>query len=217
VVTLFGAMLGAKNDTVRLIDELVVRAGADPIAASLEQLPSAAAKRYLTAHAPGVVEQPAAAPVDGAAQPALVFNKSEFFQTTLPADAIEALINLFSSHTMPGQARELDFTPWGGAYNRVQPQATAFVHRSENFILKHAVSLDANLSRRECDAGRDWLARSWALAHPYGSGGLFPNFADPEVDDWSTAYHGGNRDRLLRIKAKYDPDNIFDSDRIATG
>ena len=33
-----------------------------------------------------------------------------------------------------GQARELDFTPWGGAYARLDPEATAFPHRRERFL-----------------------------------------------------------------------------------
>jgi FAD/FMN-containing dehydrogenase len=32
---------------------------------------------------------------------------------------------------------------------------------------------------------------------------------DVGLPDWETAYWGSNVDRLRRIKAKYDPDNIF--------
>ena len=32
-----------------------------------------------------------------------------------------------------GESRELDFMPWGGAYNRRRPEETAFVHRDERF------------------------------------------------------------------------------------
>jgi len=59
------------------------------------------------------------------------------------------------------------------------------------------------------EAARRWLERSWALAHPWGSGGVYPNFPDPDLTDWERAYHGSNYDRLVRVKAGYDPDDVF--------
>jgi hypothetical protein len=35
------------------------------------------------------------------------------------------------------------------------------------------------------------------------------NFADPDVENRADAYHDTNRDRLVRIKACYDPANVF--------
>jgi FAD/FMN-containing dehydrogenase len=207
-VTLFGSMLGTKNETAALVDELAGRAGTDPASVLLAELPHAAAKRYLIEHAPGVEHRQGEAD-DEAPQPALVFNKSEFFRKPLQPDTIAALVDHFTADGGRGGARELDFTPWGGAYNHVSPDATAFAHRRERFLLKHAAILDASASRRDREAERAWLARSWELVHRYGSGGVFPNFADPDLDAWSTAYHRSNRDRLLRIKASYDPENVF--------
>ena len=45
--------------------------------------------------------------------------------------------------------------------------------------------------------------------HPWGTGGVYPNFPDPGLDDWPHAYHGSNLERLRRIQAKYDPGNFF--------
>jgi hypothetical protein len=56
---------------------------------------------------------------------------------------------------------------------------------------------------------REWLARSWALAHPSGTGGAYANFPDAGLGAWDPVYHGANLDRLLRVKARYDPDDIF--------
>ena len=53
------------------------------------------------------------------------------------------------------------------------------------------------------------MARSWALAHPWSSGRVYPNFPDPDLDDWPAAYHATNLDRLVRVKAAYDPDDVF--------
>jgi FAD/FMN-containing dehydrogenase len=55
----------------------------------------------------------------------------------------------------------------------------------------------------------DWLAQSWELVHPWGSGGVYPNFPDPDLDDWAEAYYGKNYERLVRIKARYDPSNFL--------
>jgi FAD/FMN-containing dehydrogenase len=215
-VTLFGANLGTKSETADLLGELAARAGTDPVSSSLDQLPYVAARRYLAEQAPGL-ELPGTPSHDEPLQPDVVFNKSEFFRDLFPGDAIKALVGHLAADRVRGQARELDFTPWGGAYNTVQPHATAFVHRKERFLLKHAAILDAAASSSARDDARTWLTRSWAIAHRYGSGGVFPNFADPDLDAWATAYHRGNRDRLLQVKAKYDPENVFRSGGPDTG
>jgi FAD/FMN-containing dehydrogenase len=117
--------------------------------------------------------------------------KSEFFRRPLPAEAIEALID----HLEPGG--ELDFSPWGGAYNRVPADATAFPHRQERFLLKHAVNLEPDAP---VEPARRWLQRSWELVHPYGSGGSYVNFPDPGLEDELRAYWGSNHDRLVAFK-----------------
>ena len=42
-----------------------------------------------------------------------------------------------------------------------------------------------------------------------GSGRVYPNFPDPELDDWGWAYYRENYARLRRVKATYDPDGVF--------
>jgi FAD/FMN-containing dehydrogenase len=38
---------------------------------------------------------------------------------------------------------------------------------------------------------------------------VFQNFADPDLEHWGAAYYGSNLDRLIRVKARYDPANRF--------
>jgi FAD/FMN-containing dehydrogenase len=198
VVNVFGAMLGTEADTAVLLEELVARVGADPTSAVGKHQSYRATKRYLAEHGPGE-ERPLGHP----------FSKSEFLARPLPADAVAALLQHLSEGRVAGQSRELDFTPWGGAYNRVPADATAFVHRQARFLLKHAVVVDPDTPNAERQAARRWLARSWATVHPWGSGGVYQNFPDPDLDDPARAYYGGNLDRLLRVKARYDPDGFF--------
>jgi hypothetical protein len=95
--------------------------------------------------------------------------------------------------------RRLSFTALGGGYNRVPESATAFAHRREQFQLEHV------------GAGSDpWVDKSWVTAHADGSGRVYPNFPDPHLIDWDTAYHGGNLARLAAVKRAYDPDRFFD-------
>jgi FAD/FMN-containing dehydrogenase len=199
-VRVFGAMIGSESDARSTLDGMVARAGVDPTSATFEQLPYRQAKRYLAEHGAGSTAKP---------DPGHLFAKSEFFPTPLPARSTTALTEHIRAARVPGQARELDFTPWGGAYNRVRADATAFPHRTARFLLKHEVVIDAEGAQTATTEARDWLARSWALAHPSGTGGAYANFPDPDLDAWDPAYHGANLDRLLSVKGRYDPDDVF--------
>jgi FAD/FMN-containing dehydrogenase len=190
-VRVFGAMAAAEAETTARLDELAAAAGAEPTSATVRAGSYREAKRFLS----GLGD----AGEDAEGHPHI---KSEFLAQPLPAQAIDAL--LAHLRTAPAPA-ELDFSPWGGAYGRVAPEATAFAHRDARCLLKHAVEV----TPAAADRGREWLARSWALAHPFGTGGAYPNFPDTDLDDWDIAYHGANRERLLAVKRRYDPDDVF--------
>jgi FAD/FMN-containing dehydrogenase len=115
----------------------------------------------------------------------------------------------FTAGRVAGQARELDLSPWGGAYGRVPPGATAFVHRGDRFLLKQTATVAASAADGERDAARRWLAASTDIVRPAASGRSYQNFPDPELPDPAAAYHGGNVPRLRRIKQRYDPERLF--------
>jgi FAD/FMN-containing dehydrogenase len=214
LVDLFGAYAGSHADAAAVLDQLVARAGAEPASSSVRQVSYPEAKRYLDEVRPadewGDEAPPRPPPGVG-----LLYAKSEFFRRSLPGEAIAALVEHVSHGLLRGQSCEVAFTPWGGAYNRVAADATAFVHRDELFMVVHLLSLDPDTTGHR--SINDWLARSWTLVHPWGSGGVYPNFPDPELEDWARAYYGQNHDRLLRIKTKYDPDGFFRLPRALRG
>jgi FAD/FMN-containing dehydrogenase len=56
--------------------------------------------------------------------------------------------------------------------------------------------------------------RSWSIdyheaLHPYSSGGAYVNMMMDEGEERVRASYRGNYDRLARIKATYDPGNLF--------
>ena len=62
--------------------------------------------------------------------------------------------------------------------------------------------------RANADALRDW-ARAYSDAiKPYAMGGGYVNFHMDEPDRVRGMY-GSNYDKLARVKAQYDPDNVF--------
>jgi FAD/FMN-containing dehydrogenase len=207
-VDVYGALLGTESDAAELLDELAVRVGTEPSSASCKHMSFPETRRFWAQL--GAAEEKAG---EGS-HPELVQRpyllcKSEFFKRPLPTEAIVGLVETFSQGRTSGESRELDFMPWGGAYNRVEPEATAFVHRRELFQLKHAVVADARASTSEKEAAYRQVLRSWASVHRWGSGRVFQNFSDPDLEQWSDAYYGTNLDRLMRIKARYDEVGFF--------
>jgi FAD/FMN-containing dehydrogenase len=207
-VEVVGSALDGDADAAELLAELVDRVGADPVEATRRHLPHRAAKRYLEGLG-SVEDRREESGPEPPPRPGHLYTKSEFFRRPLPGETIAALVEHLTQGSAPGRSREVDFLPWGGAYNRVGADATAFAHRGERFLLQHLVEVGADAAPAERDAARDWVARSWALAHPWGSGGVYPNFPDPDLRDWPRAYHGTNYDRLRRVKAAYDPGGFF--------
>jgi FAD/FMN-containing dehydrogenase len=57
---------------------------------------------------------------------------------------------------------------------------------------------------------RDWTVGYWEALHPFSAGGAYVNFmmAD-EGQERVRATYGDNYDRLAKIKAEYDPENVF--------
>ena len=56
---------------------------------------------------------------------------------------------------------------------------------------------------------RDWAVGYQEALHPYSAGGAYLNMIMDEGQERVRAAYGENYDRLARIKAKYDPDNLF--------
>jgi FAD/FMN-containing dehydrogenase len=199
VVHLFGSTIGSKAETAVLLDEFVSVAGADPTSSERSQMRYGSLKNYLAERGPGDQEDEDGRP----------YMKSEFFRQPLPAGAVEELVELFVRGRRPGEARKLDFMPWGGAYNRMPSDATAFPHREEQFLLEHSVVVPAGFDGATTEAARAWLSDSWELVHLSGSGGVYANFPDPDLPDEHRAYWGDNLERVRRVKEKYDPERVF--------
>jgi len=98
---------------------------------------------------------------------------------------------------------------FGGATARVPADATAFGDRSMGWMY----SLDA-IWPKEADDDRNiaWSRSGWNAAEPHSQAGrIYLNFPGHGEDgeDLTRKAFGPNYARLAKIKAKYDPDNVF--------
>jgi FAD/FMN-containing dehydrogenase len=188
--TLFGASTLDQKSTRDLLGELTGPAGKAGEPMVTTPMPFHLLKEVVAD--PGRRQQ---RPPDGAPTTRI---RSELFRKALSDQALTALLAQLSEPRQTGR-RQLTFTAMGGAYNRVPEDATAFAHRSERFLLEHIA-----------DPADPWVDDSWTTAHADASGRVYPNFPDPALEDWRTAYHAGNYPRLVAVKRAYDPDRLFD-------
>lgn len=95
-----------------------------------------------------------------------------------------------------------------GAISRIPAEATAFGDRSAPFLL----SIDSTWENaRNDDLHIDWTRSFWSDMQRFSHGGVYFNFPGllEESQDVVRASYGANYDRLMRLKNKYDPSNLF--------
>ena len=93
-----------------------------------------------------------------------------------------------------------------GAPNRVPAGATAYRHRETRFVL----NVHGRWGDRAEDAdGIGWARRFFDAAAAYASPGAYVNFMTEEEGSRVAAAYGDNYPRLVEIKRKYDPANVF--------
>jgi FAD/FMN-containing dehydrogenase len=95
-----------------------------------------------------------------------------------------------------------------GAATRVAPESTAFGLRREHFMLEIIAAWDAD-DDNNGDAHQQWARRLWETLKPRALPGGYANILAPDDHDQIAMAHGENIGKLLSVKARFDPDNIF--------
>ncbi len=70
-------------------------------------------------------------------------------------------------------------------------------------------SWGAEVNRGGAGPHLNWVQKTRASMRPYVSGFAYQNYIDPDVVDWERAYYGSNYRRLVAVKRRYDPGNVF--------
>jgi FAD/FMN-containing dehydrogenase len=129
--------------------------------------------------------------------------KADFFNELSDA-AIEQHMKYGSQ--LPTMWSTMHLYPINGAAARVGKDDTPWAYRDATWA-EVIVGVDPDPANK--DRIIAWARAYWDALHPHSAGGAYVNFMMDEGEDRVKATYRGNYERLARIKAKYDPGNLF--------
>jgi FAD/FMN-containing dehydrogenase len=94
----------------------------------------------------------------------------------------------------------------GGAAARVPVDATAYAHRRSPIMVNVAAMFG---SSEEAPVHEPWVAGLAAALHQDGHGAYVNFLGDEGEERIRAAYPGETWDRLVAVKRRYDPTNLF--------
>jgi len=127
------------------------------------------------------------------------------FTTGLDDELIDAMVERYA--TVPSPATGLLLEHFHGAVCRIGETETAVPHRSEGWNL---VVPGTWFDPAETEANIAWVKETHAALAPHLAERKWLNYlGDDQGDDAVRAAYGPNFDRLLEVKRRVDPDNVF--------
>jgi hypothetical protein len=125
------------------------------------------------------------------------------FINDFPPPLVSALIDGFQAD--PQRATTVFFQHSGGAIGRVAPDATAFPHRRSRFNMLAVVTWGLE---HEAAPHVEYVKDYWSALQPF-TDGYYTNDVANEAQRLVDANYQGNIERLVQLKNKYDPGNLF--------
>ena len=124
--------------------------------------------------------------------------------TVLSDELIETVLSRVAD--LPGDFTSVYFDTGGGAIGRVDPSATAYPQRKEPYGF-HIMA--GWISPQQDEEVTAWTLDLHRALEPFASGGVYVNVLGTGEEDRVPAAYGANYDRLMELKRKWDPDNLF--------
>jgi hypothetical protein len=126
------------------------------------------------------------------------------------AGVTENVLDVLAAHgeRAPSKASTIDVWYQGGAMARVGEAETAFANRSEPYLL----GIEGNWDEEaESDENVAWVRDTVAEMRSFSGGGTYLNFPGflEEGEQLLREGYGSNYERLVELKTKYDPANLF--------
>jgi FAD/FMN-containing dehydrogenase len=107
---------------------------------------------------------------------------------------------------LPTGKSTMHLYPIDGAVHDVGPTDTPWGYRDVTWA---QVIVGVDPDPQNAETITEWTKSYWDATHPHSAGGAYVNFLQDEGQDRVKAAYRDNYDRLSRIKADRDPDNLF--------
>jgi FAD binding domain/Berberine and berberine like len=133
----------------------------------------------------------------------LCYWKSAFFSELSDA-AIAVLANAYER--APSDKCVLIIERFGGEAARVEPTATAYPHREPGHNL---LLISQWTDPAATDAGIAWARTTFGALAPHMADRAYTNYLPADDHDRVRQAFGVNYQRLVEMKRRYDPDNLF--------
>lgn len=142
--------------------------------------------------------------------PEFMYERSRYVTDRLSNDAVSAVLtNLRAWPGVSGQAASWKGFLTGGKIRDVAPDATAFVHRRDWLLSTIDLNWNASDDPARVLSSLEWLDAFHDTMARFTTAESYQNFIDDGQADWPRAYHGANLERLVGIKQRLDPSNVF--------
>jgi FAD/FMN-containing dehydrogenase len=125
------------------------------------------------------------------------------FVNELSGKLVDTIVQTYQA--MPERATTLFFQHSGGAIGRVPANATAFAHRKSQANMYAVVEWPLDEAQDEHVA---YIRKWWKNFEPFTDGWYTNDVSDDSANRANKNYQG-NFERLVEVKNKYDPTNLF--------
>lgn len=128
---------------------------------------------------------------------------SLYLETPFTEEAVKVIDRFYSDPSARDNFTVLD--SYGGAINESPRDLNAFFHRN---CIASVQTLAYWENEEDKEKQLDWSRNFYKALAPYGKG-AYANYSDLDLKEWGHAYYGDHWEKLISIKQKYDPKNIF--------
>jgi FAD/FMN-containing dehydrogenase len=127
------------------------------------------------------------------------------YMTQLSDDAIDLLVEEYPS--VPAPNSHLVIEHMGGAVSQIGEDEMAVSHRDAPY---NAIIVGMWAEPAEDERNISWVRRLWEASRPFSSGGVYVNYQMGDEEYRVRAAYGAEKyERLVALKNKYDPTNMF--------